>query len=104
VKEFVSSHEGLANILGSQWGLFRCFRSGRTTSLLKELVKLTPIPKWQTRMLLRYGDIDFQSSKRAKPKARVWKWERENSYPTPSLMHEDTRGGESGTNFPINAP
>jgi hypothetical protein len=42
-----------------EWGLIKFFRSGRTTSLLKELVKLTPIPKWQTRMLLRYGDIDF---------------------------------------------
>jgi len=42
-----------------QWGLFKFFRSGRTTSLLKELVKLTPIPKWQTRMLLCYRDIDF---------------------------------------------
>jgi hypothetical protein len=41
-------------------GVYSIFcRSGRMTSLLKELVKLTPIPKWQTRMLLRYGDIDF---------------------------------------------
>jgi hypothetical protein len=59
--------------------IFNFFRSGRKTCLLKELVKLTLVPKWQTRMLLRYRYIDFWSSKRAKPKARVWKREGENS-------------------------
>jgi hypothetical protein len=89
-----------------QWGVFKIFRSGRMKCLWIELVELTPMPEWQTQMLLRCWEIYFQSWRRAVPIETVWEDVREKSYLTHSLIHEDTvhEGVNQVQFFPPNFP
>jgi len=103
VRPLSKSHK-ITLIWKGDWGVFKFFISGRMKSLWIELVELTPMPEWQTQMLLRCWEIYFWSSRRAVPIETVWEDGREKSYLTHSLMHEDTWGGESGTIFPSQLP